>query len=110
METTCDKRLLIYSKYEKIYRNEYYELRECPDELSDSGCFRRPCNCDPVVSEQNDTWECLPRIDLILTRNVVFLSLSPMNYTFDARIDKNNQMDRLELGFGLSHVSDHFFK
>ena len=105
MDTTCEKRLLNYGQ--KIYRDEYIptEFAECRNQTSDTQCYRRACNCDPDVSVQQK-WQCLPRRDPILTGYTVFLSLTPIIYTFDENVDKNDIINRLEISFGVSSVSD----
>ena len=51
-----------------------------------------------------------PPKEELITSYTVFLSPSPVNYTFDNIEDKNTEMTRLEISFAASFVSEKAFK
>ena len=107
----CNPNLLRFG--EGKFRDDYIEI-ECPGQVSGTQCYRKACNCDleindvteqPVSYQPVNTWQCIPPDDPILTGNTMFLSPSPMNYTFGQTgdtIDTKTELDQLELSFSNS--------
>ena len=113
-ESDCNSNLLKFG--DKKYRNEYIEV-ECKDKNTETECYRKPCNCDlqisdatlqPISIQPTGAWNCFPPNDPILTTQTMFLSPSPMNYTFAKCSDKaciDQETDLLETSFTETFVS-----
>ena len=117
----CDDELVKFPVKDPYAKNDdgeyiYIQMKQCPNILSATVCYRRACNCDdridtetkqPVSIRDVFGWQCFAP-EPLETFNTMFLSPSPMLYAVDKNSDAMElgaKWDQLEISFGQNFVS-----